>query len=273
MSFEAPQDGSHPADRITVADVKASFNTRVRPQIFVRLFARPIAIYLTPMFYNAGVSANSVTVTRCVINLLALAALASGDLYLMLAFMVHVYLNLILDCLDGNIARMSETVTYWGKFFDGFADRFLSLLTPAAAGFAYWRISDSEWGLMAGFGVTVLAVYAELTKSRVSHHREWMVRETGALTEQDSASQGGWMKVEQRATGLVYNVTILSPLLLMTPDGLTYFLWVLLPVQGAGAVIVGTALLGQGWSIMRRYRTSIHSRNAAVDANQSAVEL
>jgi len=273
MNSEAPRDGTHSADRITVADVKASFNSRVRPQIFVRLFARPIAIFLTPMFYNWGVSANTVTVTRCLINLLALAALASGNRYLILAFMVHVYLNLILDCLDGNIARMSETVTYWGKFFDGFADRFLSLLTPAAAGVAYWRIADSEGGLLAGFVVTVLAIYAELTKSRISHHREWMVRETGALTERDAEEQGGWLKVEQRTTGLVYNVTFLSPLLLMFPEGLTYFLWVLFPIQGAGAIIVGTALLGQGWSIMRRRRTSIHSRKAAEDADRSAVEL
>lgn len=273
MTSEAPRNGAGSADRITVADVKASFNNRVRPQIFVRLFARPIAIYLTPPLYNAGLSANSVTVARCIINLLALAALASGHRYLVLAFMVHVYLNLILDCLDGNLARMYGTVTYWGKFFDGYADRVLSLLTPAAAGVAYWRLTGDEWALTAGFVVALLAVYSELTKSRISHHREWMVRETGPLTGEDAANQTTWPRVELRTTGLVYNVTFLSPLLLMLPDGLTYFLWVLLPVQGLGALIVGAALLGQGWATMRRSRTSIHSREAAADADQSAVEL
>ena len=272
MTSEAPHDESRPADRITVADVKASFNNRVRAQIFVRLFARPVAIYLTPAVYNAGVSANSVTTARCFINLLALVALASGHRYLMLAFLVHVYLNLILDCLDGNIARMSGTVTYWGKFFDGFADRLLALLTPAAVAIAYWRLADNEWVLSAGFGVTLLAVYAELTKSRINHHREWMLRETGALTETDIADQTGWLKIEQRTSSFVYNVTFLSPLLILLPDGLVYFLWALLPVQGAGAVIVAVALLGQGWSTMRRSRTSIHSREAA-DTDQSAVEL
>ena len=273
MISEAPQDKSRSADRITVADVKASFNNRVRTQIFVRSFARPIATYLTPAVYNAGISANSVTVARCLFNLLALAALASGHRYFVLAFMVHVYVNLILDCLDGNIARMSETVTYWGKFFDGYADRMLSLLTPAALGIAYWQLGGDERALVAAFAVTLLAVYAELTKSRISHHREWMIRETGALTEEDAASQTGWMRFEQRTTGLVYNVTFLSPLLLLFPNGLIYFLWVLLPVQGGGAIIVGMALLGQGWSTMRRSRTSIHSRKAAADADPSAVEL
>lgn len=272
MTSEAPHNESRPADRITVSDVKASFNNRVRAQVFVRLFARPIAIYLTPAVYNAGISANSVTTTRCIINLLALAALASGHQYLMLAFLVHVYLNLILDCLDGNIARMSGTVTYWGKFFDGFADRLLALLTPAAAAIAYWQLVDNELVLSAGFVVTLLAVYAELTKSRISHHREWMVHETGALTEADAADQAGWLKLEQRTSSFVYNVTFLSPLLILLPDGLVYFLWVLLPVQGVGAIIVGMALLGQGWAAMRRSRTSIHS-SAAVDADQSAVEL
>ena len=209
---------------------------------------------------------------RCFINLLALAALASGHRYLVLVFLVHVYLNLILDCLDGNIARMSGTATYWGKFFDGSADRLLALLTPVAAGIAYWRLANNEWVLIAGFVVTLLAVYVELTKSRISHHREWMVRETGALTDADVASQTGWLKIEQRTSSFVYNVTFLSPLLILLPDGLTYFLWALLPVQGTGAVVVGVALLGQGWSTMRRSRTSIHSR-AAADADQSAVEL
>lgn len=273
MTSEAPRGKSRPADRITVADVKASFNNRVRPQIFVRLFARPIAIYLTPAFYNAGVSANTMTVTRCLINVLALAALASGNSHLILAFMVHVYLNLVLDCLDGNLARTSRTVTYWGKFFDGFADRFLSLLTPGAAGIAYWTIADNQWALIAGMSVTLLAVYAELTKSRISHHREWMVRETGTLTSGDAAAQAGWLRLENRTNTIVYNVTFLSPLLLMFPDGLIYFLWVLLPVQGTGAVIAAMALLGQGWTTMRRSRISIHSREAAADADQSAVEL
>ena len=272
MTSETPHDESRPANRITVADVKASFNNRVRAQIFVRLFARPIAIYLTPAVYNAGVSANSVTRVRCFINVLALAALASGYRYLVLAFLVHVYLNLILDCLDGNIARMSGTVTYWGKFFDGFANRLLALLTPAAAGIAYWHLANNEWVLIAGFVVTLLAVYAELTKSRISHHREWMVRETGVLTDADVVSQAGWLKIEQRTSSFVYNVTFLSPLLILLPDGLIYFLWALLPVQGAGAVIVGMVLLGQGWSTMRRSRTSIHSR-AAADADRLALEL
>lgn len=148
----------------------------------------------------------------------------------------------------------------------------LALLTPVAAGIAYWRLANNEWVLIAGFVVTLLAVYAELTKSRISHHREWMVRETGALTDADVASQTGWLKIEQRTSSFVYNVTFLSPLLILLPDGLTYFLWALLPVQGTGAVVVGVALLGQGWSTMRRSRTSIHSR-AAADADQSAVEL
>lgn len=273
MTSEVPKHEAHQADRITVEDVKASFNKHVRPQIFVRLFARPLAIYLTPAVYNAGVSANSVTVIRCVLNLLALAALASGHRYFLLTFMVHVYLNLVLDCLDGNIARMSDSATYWGKFFDGFADRFLSLLTPAAAGFAYWSLSGSAGVLIFGFAVTLLAVYAELTKSRVSHHREWMVRETGPLAASEAAKQAVWLRVENRTAGLVYNTTFLSPLLLILPDGLTYFLWVLLPIQGGGAVIVAVALLGQGWTIMRRTRTSIHSRKARADANQFTVEL
>ena len=273
MTSEAPNHETRPADRITVDDVKASFNSHVRPQIFVRLFARPLAIYLTPAVYNAGVSANTVTVVRCLLNVLALAALASGSRHLILAFMVHVYLNLVLDCLDGNIARMSESVTYWGKFFDGFADRFLSLLTPAAAGFAYWHLAGDVRIVIAGFAVTLLAVYAELTKSRVSHHREWMIRETGPLTGDETERQSGWLRVEQRTTALVYNVTFLSPLLLLLHDGLSYFIWVLLPVQVIGAVIVGAALLGQGWANMRRPRTSIHSRKAGADADQSAVEL
>tara|TARA_Y100001960_G_C14748897_1_gene867262 strand:+ start:313 stop:1095 length:783 start_codon:yes stop_codon:yes gene_type:complete len=259
MTSEAPKDNTHPADRITVEDVKASFNNHIRPQIFVRLFARPLAIYLTPIVYNAGVSANMVTVFRCLLNVFALSALASGNWYMALAFMAHVYLSLILDCLDGNIARMSRSVTYWGKFFDGFADKFLSLLTPAAAGIAFWHAADDMRVLIVGFFVTLLAVYAELTKSRLSHHREWMIRETGPLTTSEVQRQSGWICIENRTTSVVYNVTFLSPLLLLLPDGLVYFLWILLPVQGFGAVIAGAALLGQGWANMRRSRTSIHS--------------
>ena len=259
-------------NRITVADVKASFNNRVRPQAFVRWFARPIAIYLTPPIFNAGISANALTTFRCILNLLALASLASGKQSLMLVFMFHVYINLILDCVDGNVARMSGAVSYWGKFFDGYVDRILVLLTPAAAGMAYCKNIDSGWVLIMGFLVTLLAVYAELTKSRINFHQEWMVRETGGLNQQELANSQVWHVIEQWTASFVYNVTFLSPLLLAFPGGLIYFVWVTLPVQGVGAVIIGTALFGQAWATMRRPRISIHSREAPQDTDHEVLE-
>lgn len=262
MTIKPPHIENASRDRITVEDVKASFNNKVRPQIFVRLVARPIAVYLTPSFYNAGISANKMTTFRLLSNLMALGVLASGYKELILFFVTCTYLNLILDCLDGNLARMSKEVTYWGKFFDGFTDRLLTLLTPCAAAFGYWVNSSDEYLLIAGFLVTLTAMYAELIKSRTSHHYEWMIRETGGLTDADRLARSSWKKIEGYTGSIVYNITFLSPLLLILPNGLLYFIWVLFPVQGLGALIQGIALFRQGWLIMRRSRISIHSREA-----------
>ena len=268
MTSEAPRTGADAAARITVDDVKASFNNRVQTQIFVRWFARPVAIYLTPWVHNVGLSANAVTLIRCAMNIAAIAALVSGWIALLPAVAISVYLNLVLDCVDGNLARMSGTVTYWGKFFDTFADRIFSLLAPAAAGFALWRHGAVVETFVVGAVVCIIAVYAEMMKSRVSHYREWMVRQSGPLNDAESNAQRRWAGLETHATRLVYNGTFLAPLLLFVPDGLTYYFWVLVPVQGVGGAMGVVAYLGQAWTTMRRSRTSIHSK----DANSASVD-
>jgi cytochrome c-type biogenesis protein CcmH/NrfG/phosphatidylglycerophosphate synthase len=82
-------------------------------------FFRPISIYLTPFFVFAGVSANQVTWTGFALGLLAAGLLSTGVPFL-LGVAACVYLtSVILDHVDGNLARYYETTNHYGKFLDG----------------------------------------------------------------------------------------------------------------------------------------------------------
>jgi hypothetical protein len=116
--------------RISRREVEASFNNQVRNMAIVRHIGRPIGNALTPFFYNRGWTANQMTTLRLGLAVLAVALLAMAPPSLGWLVAVLYYLCFIGDCLDGNLARLGDGASYWGKFYDGVADRFYYTAAP-----------------------------------------------------------------------------------------------------------------------------------------------
>lgn len=94
----------------------------------------PIAIRLTHGFIRAGWSANTATFLSMLFGLAGAALLYPRSHWINLSGMALIIFSAILDCCDGQIARLTHTSSQLGRVLDGMADGIIYLAIYAAVG-------------------------------------------------------------------------------------------------------------------------------------------
>ena len=104
---------------------------------------RPISFYLTPVFLKCRISANVVTLIGLLISLLfPVVSIFGGEFaYLYVALLAFSYL--ILDCVDGNISRITGSSSALGQYLDSFAGK------------VFWVLLYFSIGLLIKYGKDV----------------------------------------------------------------------------------------------------------------------
>lgn len=92
-----------------------------RSSFWVRLWVRKASFPVTYLFINAGWTANQVSVLSWILIFFASICLSVNNFGWMLAGVILTNCWLVLDCVDGNIARVKKTKTFMGDFFDAVA--------------------------------------------------------------------------------------------------------------------------------------------------------
>ena len=256
-------------DKVTVADVRASFNKKVVNHFSVRWFGRPIANLMTPMFYNSGWTADGVTVLRVLLAFVALGLLMSPWTYGPHAAGLLSVLCFIFDCLDGNLSRLHNNATFFGKFIDGIGDMVFLVLAPLATGIGIWLNGGDEIYLLLGGLVCCGALTSQFFRVRIMFFEEWMVRMSGPITDEEQARMAPANKVHGLlAQGWIF-ITLFAPLLLLLPNGPVIFLLTLtatqLPIDFAWTGV----LTWKASRMLRRWRRSVHAAPAAPAQEQT----
>ena len=255
-----PARSNRQRKRITITAVRASLSKNVRNHISVTWFGRPIANIITPLFYNLGWTANGVTLFRVWLAALALVCLVvplNGVIYAAPALF---YLCFILDCVDGNIARLTEDVTYWGKFIDGLADFVFVLGGPIAAGVGIWLSGGPAYWMLIGSLITLTSVTSQMMRSRLSFMREWMTAQSGPILQATESRLAAARRIQDAVAMVYVNGTFLCPLLLFLPgDGPWLYLCGLFGMQLLPELVWISCTLLEGRIMLDRPRRSIHS--------------
>ena len=130
-----------------------------RSSLWVRWFIRKLSFPFTYIFINTGWSANQVSILSWVIIFVASVALCFNNFWAMFTGVVLTNLWLVLDCVDGNIARCKKIKTFMGDFFDAIAGYGPFAFTTIALGMAAFNttqiLSDDYkwiWILVGGVG-------------------------------------------------------------------------------------------------------------------------
>lgn len=253
MDKRRPDGGPY----ITLADVEASFNNKIRNMGIVRWFGRPIGNRLTPFFFNRGWTANQLTTLRLGLAALAMVLLITLPPAFLWLVTILYYLCFVGDLLDGNLARLHDGATYWGKFYDGVADRFYYTAAPLAAAIAVWRDTGLAWPLVGGGLAAVIFTYNDLINNRLKYFVEWMEGQTSPATYRTGKVLG---KLNSVNDSIMTNGFFVAPLLLLVPGvGLFGYFYATLLFQGVFAGLGLMALLYRSYRTLSRWRKSMHA--------------
>ena len=92
-----------------------------RSSLWVQLWVRRASFPFTYLFINAGWTANMVSVLSWIVIFGAAVLLCINNYWCMLAGVILTNFWLVLDCIDGNIARVKKVKTFMGDFYDAVA--------------------------------------------------------------------------------------------------------------------------------------------------------
>ena len=103
-------------------DVEATLKSIETENYFDRLFYRPIGYKIANAIKNTGITPNVVTIISIFIGISAgICWYFPHDIILALLGILALVIANILDCVDGQLARMTGIKSQVGRILDGFA--------------------------------------------------------------------------------------------------------------------------------------------------------
>lgn len=113
---------------------------------WVKFVARPLSYLFTFLLVNIKCSANFVSVLSAVIVLAGCVMLSINNFVVMLIGVVLINMWIVLDCCDGNIARVTKKSSYMGEFVDAASGYVICAFSCLALGIAAYNCSTILFG-------------------------------------------------------------------------------------------------------------------------------
>lgn len=109
--------------KYTYNDIKNSLTKKKnsRSSLWVQLWVRKASFSFTYIFINLGWTANMVSVLSWIIIFIASVLFSINSFWCMFIAAILTNFWLVLDCVDGNIARVKKVKTFMGDFYDAVA--------------------------------------------------------------------------------------------------------------------------------------------------------
>ena len=146
---------------VGISDVKASQDlSKTSIPLVMRYLFVPAAWPLTVMAARLGMSPNGATLAHAAISAVGLALMASASTTLFALGLFLFVLAKISDSVDGNLARLQDRASYFGKYFDGLVDMIEDLAFPLALGLHLWRTGAPADESLVPAGLAAFALAA-----------------------------------------------------------------------------------------------------------------
>jgi phosphatidylglycerophosphate synthase len=239
------------------ADIADVYRKTKKPKdiLWNRFVARPLAAVLLVPLAKSRITPNQITFLSLLtfVAAMVMLALERGHLGLVGAVLV-LELSYVLDCTDGQLARLKHKSSPVGAHLDFLMDELKAFLLVAATGIRLWQADSHEfWLVEALLGLAVVATAISMT---TFIRRPEYLSATGAARPQSAGDYGDGFAAERkpaRAASLVGLVEDLGRFLIHYPsylvfvavaDQLDLFLHVYLAINAAYAAraLLGVAL-------------------------------
>jgi hypothetical protein len=172
--------------------------TKPRDVLWNRFVARPIAALLVAALERSAVTPNQITLASLLVFLgsVALLVLMPGWRGLCLAVGV-LQLSYVLDCADGQLARLRGTSSPVGAHLDFLMDELKAFLLAAAAGVRLWRQESDVRFLIEG--LLALAAVASAISLTTFIRRPEYIAASGARPPPSAGDYGAGFEAASAA--------------------------------------------------------------------------
>jgi len=137
-----------------------------------RFLNRPVADRIARKLIPTAVTPNQVTAICCFLGLSAAATLSLGSWPALILGGLLLQLSIVVDCVDGQLARAKGLTSQWGEVFDHTSDDLIFLFVSFALALTIWQsdLGSLEKLLLttSSFGVALL-----LTASQYFYNEEY----------------------------------------------------------------------------------------------------
>jgi phosphatidylserine synthase len=103
---------------------------------------RPLGRLCLPLALKIRATPNQVTLATLPIILVAMALFAAGGFVMSIVAILILHVGLVLDHLDGDLARATSKTSVRGEFLDALSGYIYSALLPPAVGYGVSRVPD-----------------------------------------------------------------------------------------------------------------------------------
>lgn len=126
-----------------IEEYRISLKHREAEEIADLLFYRPVAFFLVKIIYRWPVTPNQISLLSVVSGIASAMYFASGEAYNWRVGALLLLAGNLLDCLDGQLARLQGSGTFFGRIVDGVADYITGIAVFIALGVGLK--SESTW--------------------------------------------------------------------------------------------------------------------------------
>lgn len=177
--------------KYTIKDITSSLTKKKnsRSSLWVQLWVRKASFPVTYLFINTSWTANMVSVLSWIVIFVAAVFLCINNFGCMLAGVLLTNFWLVLDCVDGNIARVKKVKTFMGDFYDAVAGYGPFSFTTLALGIAAYNTSMlipkeyCHWFIVLGAVGAVSNLYMRLVHQKYLNCFFAANKELGELDE------------------------------------------------------------------------------------------
>lgn len=178
--------------------ITAGYTTekKKKSSLWARFFSRPISFIFTYFFINCGFSPNMVSLISIVDVTIACVMIILGGNFILPGILLYAFWH-VLDCVDGNIARVKKLSSYTGEFFDalsGYTANCLIYLSVGVAAYKTTLYTDIDYMfLIFGASASIADIFSRLI------YQKYLVTEysIGMINDKSNA-------VESRKHGLYH---------------------------------------------------------------------
>jgi hypothetical protein len=139
------------------SEYKNSLKSIEIEEILDLIFYRPLAFLFVKTIYKTNLTPNQITGLALLFGLVADLFLASGNYFSLVIAAIFLIIYDVLDCADGQLARLKRNGTPVGRIIDGVADYIVTIFAYIGIGVGYAASAESPqiwWFLVIAAGLS-----------------------------------------------------------------------------------------------------------------------